>query len=398
MSENTNVSFEDFTGQRHEISIDVTDYRAAADNKLSLSQHYSRKYPTRQDQPTALEQMAESAGIRLRADVARGIPASNMHEIMHGSVDKSMGTLVRPDGSDRHTVAGRLLFPEILMQTIQNSLIDNKEDYLTPWESAIALKTSVTGPRVDQPRIEVTAPMNSAAQPISQLAEAATMVSITLSDKTYTIPTKAIGLQVADQALQATTIDLVGLALTNQARGERIRRIEEDMANIIAGDVDFGIAATTFANASTFDALVTGGVVLTHKAYVKWLRANYQKMQVSHILCDIDSALAVDGRTNRPQAFNDSSTQANRVNVEYSIENLGLPAPKLLLLPTSIVGANRLIGFDSRYALHEITNVSASYSAIENFVLRRSTGMRFDFGIALVKLYDEAFTGLTMAA
>lgn len=397
MTENT-ASFKDYTGARQEVKVDVTDYMEAADAKLSLSQLYARKYPTSAEQPTAFEQMIASSGIRVRADVARGIPASSMKEIFHGGMDKSMGTLTRGNGADRQTTTGRILFPEIMMQLVNEALSESKEDYLTPWEGAIALRTSVTGPRVDQPRINVTAPESSASQPISQLAEAATMVTITLSEKSYTIPTKAIGLQIADQAMEATTIDLVGIALASQARGERIRRIEEDISNIIAGDSDFGITATTFANASTFDALVTGGVVLTHKAYVKWLRANYQKMSITHILGDIDSALAIDGRTGRPQALNDSSAQQNRVNVDYSIENLGLPMPKLLLLPTSIIGANRLVGFDKRFGLHEITNVSASYSAIENFVLRRATGMRFDHGLALVKLYDEAFTGLTMAA
>jgi hypothetical protein len=285
-----------------------------------------------------------------------------------------------------------------MMQMVNEFLIESKEDYLQPWESAIALRTSVTGPRVDQPLINVRAPEASAAQPISQLAEPATMVSITLNDKTYTIPTKAIGLQISDQALEAATIDLVGIALASQARGERIRRIEEDMGNIIAGSVDFGITATPFVNASTFDALVTGGVKLTHKAYVKWLRNYYQKMTLTHIFADIDTAFEIDARTGRPQSLNDSSAQMNRINVDYSIENLGLPAPKLLLLPTSIIGANRIVGFDSRIALHEITNVSASYSAVEQFILRRSSGMRMDFGISLVKLQDEAFTGLTLAA
>lgn len=392
------VSFVDITGQRQEVKVDVQDYMEAADQKLSLSQHYSRKYPTAVDGATAFEQMVAASGIRLRADTARGIPASNMKEIMHGSVDKSMGTIVRGTGADRQTTAGRILFPEIMMQMINSALTENKDDYLTPWESAIALRTSVTGPRVDQPLINVTAPEGSAAQPIGQLAEPATMVSITLSERNYTIPTKAIGLQIADQALEASTIDLVGIALASQARGERIRRIEEDMANIINGDTDFGITATTFANASTFDALVTGGVVLTHKAFVKWLRKNYQKMTITHMIGDIDAALAVDSRTSKPLAVNDNSARQASFPVDYTIENLGLPSPRLLLLPTEIIGANRLVGFDSRFALHEITNVSASYSAIEEFVLRRAKGMRFDFGTALVKLYDEAFTGLTLAA
>lgn len=397
MKENE-VSFVDVSGKQQTVELDVTHYMEAGEKKLSLSQLYATKYPTKVEGPTAFEQMIQSAGIRLRADTKRGIPASSMKEIYHGNLDKHAGTIVRPNGSERQTTSGRILFPEIMMQMINQTLTSNKEDYLTPWESAIALRTSVTGPRVDQPLINVTAPEGSAAQPIGQLAEPATMISITLGEKSYTIPTKAIGLQIADQALESTTIDLVGIALASQARGERIRRIEEDMANIISGDTDFGINAVTFANASTFDALVTGGVVLTHKAFVKWLRANYQKMTITHMLGDIDAALAVDSRTSKPTSDTDNSARQAAFPVDYTIENMGLPSPRLLLLPTSIIGANRLVGFDSRFGLHEITNTTASYSAIEEFALRRSRAMRFDFGISLVKLYDEAFTGITLAA
>jgi hypothetical protein len=397
MKENE-VSFVDVTGERKTVTLDVTHYMEAGEQQLSLSQLYATKYPTPVGAPTAFEQMIQSAGIRLRADTARGIPATSMKEIYHGNLEKHAGTIVRPNGSDRQTTAGRILFPEIMMQMINETLTSSKEDYLSPWESAIAMRTSVTGPRADQPLINVTAPEGSSAQPIGQLAEPATMVSITLSEKSYTIPTKAIGLQIADQALQATAIDLVGIALASQARGERIRRIEEDMANIIGGDIDFGISAVAFANASTFDSAVTGGVKLTHRAFVKWLRANYQKMTITHILGDIDAALDVDSRTNKPTSDTDNSARQASFPVDYSIENMGLPSPRLLLLPTSTIGANRLVGFDSRFGLHEITNTTASYSAIEEFALRRSRAMRFDFGISLVKLYDEAFTGLTLAA
>jgi hypothetical protein len=394
------ASFSDISGKRTEVQLDVLDYRAAADAKLSLSQYYAQKYPTAANEATAFEQFCASSGIRLRADVARGIPASSVKELMHGGVDMQAGTIVRDSGANRHSVTGRILFPEVMMQMVNEALIANKEDYLTPWESAIAMRSSVTGPRADQPLINVIAPESSAAQPISQLAEPATMVSITLNERSYAIPTKSIGLQVADQAMQAATIDLVGIALASQARGERIRRIEEDMANIISGDTDFGINAVTFVNASSFDSTIPSpNATITHKAYVKWLRANYQKTTITHLLADIDTALAIDARTGKPVAYTgDQSQVANRFPVDYTIENLGLPSPRLLLLPTSIIGANRIVGFDSRFGLHEITNVSASYSAIENFVLRRSTAMRFDYGVMLVKLYDEAFTGLTLAA
>lgn len=388
----------DASGKRAEVDTEVTDYLEAGESGKSLSQHLAKKFPTNENEPTAFEQMCMQAGIRVRADAATGSPATNMKEIIHGGADKHVGVLTRPDGSDRGGTAGRFLYPEVMMQLIQANLTDNKEDYLSPWESAIALRTSVSSPRVDQPTIDVTAPEASASQPIAQLAEPAVMVSITLGERAYTIPTKGIGLTIADQALEAATIDLVGLALSSQAKGERIRRIEEDMGNIINGDTDFGINPVSFVNASTFDASIPGTNNMTQRAWVKWLRANYQKMTITHILGDVDALIDIEERVGRPTVFNDTSGQANLLNPGYSVENMGLPTPKVLLLPTSIIGAGQLVGFDAQYALHEITNVSASYQAIEQWVLRRATSMRFDYGTALFKLYDESFTGLTIGA
>lgn len=396
MSDNI-VSFVGKDGTRQEVSLSVSDYRDAADHKLSLTQLYSNRYQTKEGAPTALEQFAASAGIRVKPDHKRGIAASSIREILHGGVDKSASSIVRGNGSDRQTTAGRILFSEIMMQMVNEVLITDKEDVLSPWESAIALKTSVVGPRVDQPRINVTAPESSAAMPIAQLARPSTMVSITLSGKSYTIPTKSIGLQISEEAQQAATIDLVALALASQARGERIRRIEEDMLNIIQGDVDYGIAATTFANASTFDAAL-GANQITHKAWLKWLRANYQKMTITHVLCDIDALLDIENRTGKPTVYTDLSGVANRLPGDYSVENAGIPTPRILLLPTSIVGADQVVGFDSKYGMQQITNLSASYSAVESLVMQRSSEMRFDYGTAVFKLMDEAFTGLTLGA
>lgn len=390
--------FTDSSDKRVEAEVGINDYKAAGKANQSLTQYYAAKYPTESGKPSAFTQFCAAAGIRVRPDLETGMPATSMAEILDGTAAKQVGTVLRPDGSDRGGTAGRLLYPEVMLQLIHSNLHDSKEDYLKPWESAIALRTTVSSPRIDQPTIDVTAPENSKAQPIGQLAEPAVMVSITLSERAYTIPTKSIGLQIADQALEATTLDLVGIALSSQARGERIRRIEEDMGNIINGDTDFGINAVSFVNASTLDTDIPGTYGFTQRAWVKYLRSNYQTTTITHLLCDIDTALEIEGRNGRPTVFNDTSSQSNLFDAMYSIENMGLPVPKILLLPTSIVGADQIVGFDSKYALHEITNVTASYSAIEEFVLRRSVAMRFDFGIALFKLYDEAFSGVTVKA
>jgi hypothetical protein len=191
---------------------------------------------------------------------------------------------------------------------------------------------------------------------------------------------------------------LVGITLAAQARGERIRRIEEDMVNIISGDTDYNITAVPFVNMSTFDSAINSGVPLTDKGLFKFLVSDEYRKQITHILTDAEGCFALRDRVGAVKASGEFATGTQTLPRDYSYANMGVAPFQIIRLPTSIVGANRFIAFDSSIALHEITNISASYSAIENFALRRATGMRWDYGMLLTKLRDEAFQGGTLAA
>jgi hypothetical protein len=231
--------------------------------------------------------------------------------------------------------------------------------------------------------------------PIGQLTEPASMVSITVSDTVRRIPTRSIGLQVSDQALAITTLDLVSLIMTAQARGERIALVEEQLADMINGDADAGESALSSVTAASFDSSIIAASTITQKAWVKYLRANYRKMTISNIICDIDTALLIEGRTGKPTVANDNPTSP-RIDSLFTIENLGLPAPRVLLVSTSVAGANTIIGLDRRYAIRRLVNVNASYSAIEQYVMRRATSFRIDYGEMAHKLYTEAWSKMTL--
>jgi hypothetical protein len=44
-----------------------------------------------------------------------------------------------------------------------------------------------------------------------------------------------------------------------------------------------------------------------------------------------------------------------------------------------------------------VRNLTANFNGIEQYVMRRSTMMRFDFGEHVNRMYDEAFGGLVLA-
>jgi hypothetical protein len=394
----------DAHGSQQEIEFDVTAYKAAGEKGLSLTQYLNRKFNPSQENGSVLEQCMQQTGLFLKSDRSSGIQPPTMKEVLEGNnIEINTGSIVRNDGAARHGVSGRLLFPEIILQLIESELSTNYGDFLTGYDGMVATTQTVTSPLVDQPVINVTAPQHDdyRSQPIAQLSEPAALVTITVAEKGYRIPTKSIGITISDQALQATTLDLVGIAMTQQANQERVRIVEEAITGMISGDTDAApddSALSTF-NADTLDSTIAQDGDLTQKAWVHYLRQNYRKMTISHIMCDLDTALAIENRSGRPTMYGvgDGSSLSDdpsspRIDALFSIENLGLSAPRVLLLDTSVIGANVIAGIDSRYAIRRLVNVSAAYSAIEDYVMRRATSFRVDYGENSHRLMDDAWS------
>jgi hypothetical protein len=128
---------------------------------------------------------------------------------------------------------------------------------------------------------------------------------------------------------------------------------------------------------------------------VKYLRANYRKMTITDIICDIDTALAIEGRSGKP-TINSDDPNSPRIDALFTLQNLGISAPRILLVDTAVTGANTIVGLDRRYAIRRVVNVAASYSAIEQYVMRRATSFRVDFGEIAHKLMTDAWSKMTL--
>ena len=388
-------NFVDTAGTRQEIALDVTAYKAAADNGLNLSQYLATKYDSADTRHgTVMEQFMSSAGMFIRPDAATGLRPPTMKQVFEGGAAMNVGSITRNDGSGNNTPSGRLLFPEVILQLISSQLTENKDDFINGYQGMIAQTQNVTSPKVDQPIINTTAPESSKAQPIGQLAEPAAMVTITVADSSFRIPTNSIGLTISDEALSATTLDMVGLAVTAQARAQRITDIEQHLSGMISGDVDRGETALSAVTANSFDSALAAGQI-SQKAWVKYLRAEYQKRSITNIMCDIDTALLIEGRSGKP-TNNTDDPNSPRIDALFSVDNMGLSAPKILLLDTAFIGANTIVGLDNRYAIRQTINVSATYQAIEEYVMKRATSFRFDYGEVANKLYTDAWSMMTL--
>ncbi len=395
----TNFKFHDSSkgDSLQEGTIAVTDYAAAAAEGLSLSQFMAKKFPTNAaEYGSVLSQALTSNHLHLSAVPSMGIQASKMSEMLNGNgLNVQAGAITSPDGTANNTPAGRIFFPEVILQTIAANLTADKTDFFKGYQSLISGTEMVNAPEFKRARIDVTAPEASESMSTAQLAEPAAMVSITAADSTTPIPSKGIGLLISDQAMKNTSIDLVNTVMARQAYGERVRMVEAQLADVFNGNTDLGMSALSSITAQSLDALVTTAGNLTQKAWIHYLRDNYQTIGINKIVMDIDTALAIEGRTGKPVVTNDDPTSA-RIDSLFSVDNLGITAPSVFLVDTAVVGANTLVGLDTQWALRRHVNVSAAYEAIESFAMRRATAFRVDYGEALSRLYDEAFKKMTL--
>lgn len=383
------------SGKLIEIAVSPEDYMAASKAGLTLTQHLNIKHGHQTDLATygdVMSQCMASAGMFLGTDLKTGIKAPSMDAIAANSIDLS--AITRNDGSNQ-TPGGRMLFPEIILRTIEAELRESNDYFLRTWDSMVAITETVTGPKFEQPIIHVKAPEASESGQIAQLAEPDAMVSITTSDVTRRIPTKSIGLLISDEAQQATTLDLVNLSMSAQARGEHIRMVEGHMKAIFNGDVDAGEAALTSRTAQSIDGSISAAGTLSQKAWIKYLWEGYRTRNVTNIVCDLDTAFAIEGRSGKPNVQGDDP-RSPRMDVLPKIDHLSDFAPTVMMLDSAIVGANTLIGLDNRFAIRRVINVTAAYSAIEQYVMRKATAFRVDYGEVAHKLYPESFDKLTL--
>ena len=399
MNTETSTKFylKDRSGTPQSVDFHMQEYQAAESKGLTLTQYLTAEHGAKTDEAvhgSVIGQFMASAGMFLGSDQGTGLKSPTMHAVATGQL--MVGPITRNDGANSNTPSGRLLFPEIIMRTIESELRESNDDFLNGWESMIAQTDSISGSKFDQPIINVTAPEDSASNPIAQLAEPDAMVSITVSDVSKNIPTKSIGLLISDQAQTATTLDLVTLAMTAQARGERIRMVEGHIAAILSGSTDLGESALPSVTAQSFDAAIVAAGNMSHIALIKYLRAEYQKRSLNRLVCGIDTAIALEARSGKPTRDTVLTKDGTSFPTGMTVDNLLVNDPSILIVDDSVVGANTVLGLDSRFAIRRVINVQAQYSAIENFLMRRATGFRVDYGEVAHRLYDDAFSVVTL--
>lgn len=381
-------------GQNTAVNLSLDTYREAADQGRSLRQHLAVIHPTNASKDgTAYQQVLEQCGIMVRGNKEFGLRASTMEEVLS---PKDAAGVVTKDGIP----ASRLLFPAVILDIIENKLAVDLTTNPNALNSMIAVEDNVQGDRWERPVLDFSKPEAARSASVSQLALPNVMMTITASDRPMRIPSWAIGLEISEQAQRSTTLDLVGLAVARQAAVEGNERANSYILSLLNGDTDFDMVALSaiagkVTTAVSLDAAATAG--LTQTAWLGWLSNRSNRRTITHVVTNLAGAMAIENRAGKPTVQNDDPNSP-RMDTLFSVLNPKWPTNvKIFLTDDPNWPANTIMGLDSRYAIHRVNSLTAQYSAIEQFVLKRSTAMRVDRGEMLYRLFDEAFEVLTYA-
>jgi hypothetical protein len=390
------AAFIDAQGQQQQLKLDVTMYKQAGEMGMNLPQFLATQFPTNPEKyGSTFEQLLASEGIVLKPNRDFGMRPSTLAEILEGrpSLD---GSVTVKDA----VPTSRILFPAVILAAVENKLVEDMTQTQNALDDMIGIEESINGDRYEWPVLDFSKPEQGRSQRIAQLAMPASMMTITVSETSKRIPAYSLGLEVSEQALKATSIDFVALSVARQAMVEKNARANEALLAIWNGDLDSGdgslASLSQVKTAASYDATITTAGTLTQKAWVKFLMDGALKKTVSHVVCDVDTALAIEKRTGRPVVTGDNGTSPRIDTLEQIANPLWPTNVKLFLTVTSDWPTNTIMAIDKRYSLRRVTSLTASYNAIESYVMRRSTAMRFDFGWEIHRMFDEATTGLTL--
>jgi hypothetical protein len=391
------ASFIDINGETQQVTLDASIYRQAADSKLSVEQLINRTHPTKAGEATAFQQMCASEGLIAGRNSDFGIRPSSLDAILNGTKIEA-GVITRESAP-----ASRILFPAFTMSAIENKLRANDYGVVSQFNQMAAVVDTINDDRFERPILDFSKPEAGRMRAVAQLSEPASLLSITASDKAWRITGKSIGMEISDQALRSTTLDLVTLAMTRQYETEMVEEVEGYITSFLNGDADVDMAALAtvsgaVSTAESLDSTLSANGTLSQTAWVKWLYANSRKRTINYVITDLAGALAIENRSGRPTVQTDNATSP-RIDTGMSVVNPMWPDQvKVFITNDPLWPSNTLVGFDSKYGYSVVNSSVLAYEAAEAYAMRRSTKYRIDRGMIAYRLFDEAWSVLTLTA
>lgn len=390
--------FTDTKGVIQHVQIDATVYREAHAANLSVPQFINRKFSEADvSKGSAFQQILASEGLALPGENVFGLRAATLEEVLEGRSGYAAST--GSNTADRGTPFGsasRTLFPAALISMIESTMSKDRTTDGVVFDQMIAMSMSIGSENFEQPVINYATtggPEQARSQRIAQLAEPPIVLKFTTADRPRRLGVMSIGAQFSDQALRASTLDIVALTMAKQFEVERDAEVYEFMSAIWTGDADLNVGAVSAVTSTALNGAATGGV-LTHKAWLKFLARSRKYREISHVACDIDTYLKIEGRTGRPGSNNYDPTLV-RIDPQATPMNVGFGNDvKYFLVDTPAEGgpipANTVWALDSSKGIVKVTNTAAAYTANEAFAMSRSQALRIDRSEAVYRMFGDS--------
>jgi hypothetical protein len=374
---------------------------------LTPVQHINRKFNDFDASiGTAFEQIQMSIGIiKPGSDNPFGLRSTPMAALMDGGYGavSNAATATSPFGS-----ASRALTVISILDSIENVVAKDRTTDIDTFYSMVGPRLSLSTEHFEQPVIDYGTPGGPEqvkAGRVSQGALPPKMLTFKTADRIRRIGAWTLGMEWTDQALRATTLDFVTMTTARYLQVERDERAYRYISDLWNGNGDLIVGAVTPVASSTLDAASTGGV-LTHKAWVKFLARNRKFRRITHVICDMDTYLKIEGRTGRPGSNNYDPTLA-RIDPQARAINVGFGNDVQFFLVESAadggpVPANTVYAVDATSAITMVQNTAAMYNAIEEYALKRTTAMRMDWSEEMFRTFGDTdlrlFDALTITA
>jgi hypothetical protein len=308
------------------------------------------------------------------------------------------GTIVRDA-----VPTSRILFPAFTMSAIEDKLRANDYGVVAQFNQMAATIDTINNERFERPILNFDKPEAARSKAISQLSEPASMLSITVSDKSWRITGKSIGLTISDQAMRNTPLDLVTLAMARQYETEMVEEVEQALLAFLNGDPDIDMPALSAVQgavltAESLDSTLSANGTLSQAAWVKWLFNDNRKRTITHVITDLAGALAIENRSGRPTVQGDNATSP-RIDTGMTVVNPGWPDQvRVFISQDPAWPSNTVVGFDSTYGYAVVNSSVLSYEAAESYAMRRATSFRVDRGQISYRLFDSAWSVLSLTA
>jgi len=345
----------------------------------------------------AFKQMQASIGIAHghREDNPFGLREASLASLFDGnsgfSAAANPSQATSPFGS-----ASRAFTVISIIDAIENAVMKDRTTDITTFYSLVGPRLSLNSEHFEQPLIDYTTdngPQGAKAARAVQGANPPRMAFFTTSNKVRRIDSWTMGMEFTDQALRATTLDFVSMTLGRYLQVERDERAYRYVSDLYNGNNDLITTAVSSVTSNSLDTNANGGV-LTHKAWLKFLARNRKYRKITHVICDLDTYLKIEGRTGRPGS-NAYDPRLAVIDPQVQQMNIGFGNDvKFFLVDDATNGgpvpANTVYALDASNAITLVSNSAAAYSAVESYAMKRTTALRTDWSEDVMRTFGDS--------